>query len=118
MKKSLVLFFSIIVFACTDKAKYENIAGEWKCKSWINKKNNLDKCNNNVYFKFNIDKTYLSKIGSVKDSGTYTMAEDRLFTTPKGKMEIGVKIMKLNHDSLELLMNHGGVEEILTLVKK
>lgn len=118
MNKFLLFVLIAVGFSCSDKARYENISGEWTCVSWLNKQTNVDKCNHNVYFKFNLDKTYQSKIGIISDKGTYVLAEDRLFTTPEGKMEIGVQVLKLNKDSLQLLMNNGGVEEILTLVKK
>lgn len=118
MKKITVAILLFFVLSCTNSGNYESITGEWECISWINKERNTDKCNNNVYFKFNEDKSYLSKIGSVKDSGIYSIENNRLYVTPNGKMELSVQINKLNFDTVVFLMNLGGVEELLTLVKK
>lgn len=118
MKKTALLFLLLTFFSCTNSENYEKIIGEWECASWINKSNNSDKCYNNVYFKFELDKTYFSKLGQVEDSGEYKIANNILYSTPKGKLEIAVQINKLNTDTLELKMNQAGVEEILTLVRK
>ena len=106
-----------ILISCSDSELYQKISGEWKCTSWINKSKGIDKCKNNVHFKFRTDKFYYSTLGSVKDSGTYKIDDDILYVTPKGKMELAVKITKLNNDTLEFLMNQAGEEEILTLLR-
>ena len=71
-----------------------------------------------MHFQFNMDKTYYSKLGSVEDSGSYKIQGGNLRVFPQGKMELMVKITKLNNDTLTFLMNLAGEEEILTLVRK
>ncbi len=104
--------------SCSNSEDYTKISGEWKCASWINKVKGVDKCSDNVHFKFQADKTYTSTLGSVTDSGSYKIDGDMLYVTPEGKMELAVKITKLNQDTLEFLMNQSGEDEVLTLVKK
>ncbi|MBA7578485.1 hypothetical protein ES708_20350 [subsurface metagenome] len=118
MKKTAILILSFFIFSCTTSIKYEKLIGDWECISWINKASNANKCNNNVYFKFSEDRTYYSKIGKVEDSGKYEIINNILYASPNGKMELAVQIKKINSDTLEFLMNLGGVEEVLTLVKK
>ena len=118
MKKILVVLVITSIFACNNEEKYEQIAGEWECESWTVTGSDTDKCNGNVYFKFNADKTYESKIGAAKDTGTYKITNTILYTHAAGKEEIAVEILKLNDKTLKLLMNQGGQEEILTLGKK
>ncbi len=118
MKKISVLIIILTLLSCTTSENYELISGEWKCTSWINEAKAMDKCKNNVYFKFQTDKSYFSKLGNKEDSGDYKILDDMLYITPSGKMEFAVKIIKLNNDTLELLMNQAGDKEILTLIKE
>jgi hypothetical protein len=118
MKNSVWLIWLVFVCSCTVSEKYEQVTGEWECISWISKADSKDKCNHNVYFKFNEDKTYTSKLGKKEDQGNYKITDDILAVSPEGKMDITVRITKLNSDTMVFLMNQAGVEEILTLVKK
>ena len=117
MKKTAIIIICVFLFTCTTSIKHEKIVGEWECISWTNKESKTDKCKDNVYFRFSEDKTYYSKIGNVQDSGKCEIINDILYVSPIGKMEIAVQINKINSDTLEFLMNQGGVEEILSLVK-
>ena len=118
MKKVMILLaFSGILGSCSNSEIYEKISGDWKCTSWINKSKGIDKCNDNVRFEFQPDKSYYSEIGSAKDSGDFKILNDMLYVTPKGKMEFAVKITKLNNDTLEFLMNQAGEKEVLTLIR-
>lgn len=117
--KKLVLFFALIsLFACNDDDQIQKIVGEWQCKSWIVTGTGIDKCDGNVFFKFNADKTYRSQLGAVQDSGTFKIKNSILYTLPEGKKEIAVEIIKLDDTTLKFLMNQGGQEEIMTLAKK
>jgi hypothetical protein len=108
----------LFCISCSDQEAYEKIAGEWECLNWLTESGGKDKCNNNVYFEFSLDKTYQSKLGNVVDSGKYKIQNETLYVSPKGKMELAVKIEKLDNDSLIFLMNQAGVKEILILKKK
>ncbi|WP_298146320.1 lipocalin family protein [Flavobacterium sp.] len=116
MKKLLVLLIGFVLYSCSNTKDYENIAGKWKCSNWIIESTGEDKCNNNVFFEFRKDKTYTSKIGDLEESGVYQIAEGTLYSTPEGKMEIGVEITVLNRDTLQFVMSRSGVKEVLTLL--
>lgn len=118
MKKMTILILGLATLvSCSNSEKYEKISGNWECITWINKSNGIDKCNNNVLFNFHPDKNYSSKLGSAQDSGSYKILNGLLYVSPIGKLEFAVKIIKLNNDTLELLMNQAGDEEILTMKK-
>jgi len=118
MKKVIVLATFFLFMSCNNAEQYEKLKGEWVCSSWTNVATGNDKCNNNVYFKFNEDKTYASKIGGNNTTGDYKIMNDLLYCTPKGKLEIAVEIKTLKIDTLELVMSRSGNEELLTLVRK
>ena len=118
MKKLIVVFFGMLLISCTNAEQYEKIIGEWNCSSWIVVDSEEDMCNDNVYFYFKEDKTYDSKIQGEEASGIYKIAEGILYSTPEGKLEIGVEIKKLSNDSLQFTMSRSGDEELLTLVRK
>ena len=97
MKKATILLSLLgICISCSNSEYYGKISGDWKCTSWINKSKGIDKCKNNVHFQFQQDKVYHSTLGNVKDSGDYEIVDDILYVKPKGKMELAVKITKLN----------------------
>lgn len=117
---SLTLLFTFLLFvSCTNDAEtYKKIVGEWTCTSWIPENSTTDKCDNNAYFEFNEDRTYRSKLGEVEDVGTYKIEQGKLLAQPEGKMVIGVKIMQIDENSMEFLMNNGGVKETLKLKRQ
>ncbi|WP_452601023.1 lipocalin family protein [Pontimicrobium sp. MEBiC06410] len=118
MKKVIVLAVVFLFMSCNTAEQYEKLKGEWVCSSWINVATGSDNCNNNVYFKFNEDKTYASKIGGNDTTGEYKIMNDRLYCTPKGKLEIAVEMKTFTTDTLELVMSRSGNKELLTLVRK
>lgn len=118
MKKVLMLLFVLFAMSCNDAEYSKKIVGEWECSSWIETESSRDKCKNNVYFKFENDMTYHSKIGSNEADGVYRISEGLLYSTPKDKLEIAVEINTLNADTLIFTMSRSGNEEILTLLKK
>lgn len=95
MKAIIILVVSMTFLgSCSNSENYKKISGDWKCASWINETQGIDKCDNNVLFKFHPDKSYYSTIGNAKDSGNFKILNDMLYVTPKGKMEFAVKITK------------------------
>lgn len=118
LRISILISLSVFLFSCEDSERYEEIAGHWVCVSWTSELDNQNRCKNDVYFNFNEDRTYTSKLGSDKDTGTYKIARSALTVSPEGKMEIRVDIQKLTNDSLKFLMNAGGIEETMILVNK
>lgn len=116
MKKTFLGILVLLLISCNNAEQYENIVGKWKCASWIIESTGEDQCKDNVFFEFRKDKTYSSKIGALEESGVYQIADGTLYSTPAGKMEIGVEITVLNKDSLQFIMSRAGVKEILTLL--
>ena len=118
MKKVILLAIVLMFMPCNNAEQYNKIVGEWECVNWTSVGSDENKCNNNVYFQFNQDKTYVSKIGRDDATGAYKIVNGLLYSTPKGKMEIAVEINVLNSDTLQFTMSRSGNKEILTLLKK
>lgn len=121
MKPTLLLVFLLVLISftsCNDSEKEQQIVGEWNCTSWIQESTGNNKCNNNVYFKFNKDNSYQSKIGSLQETGVFKIANNLLYSTPENKLEIAVEFQKFSTDTLELIMSRSGNKEVLTLVRK
>lgn len=118
MKKLIVVIFGMLLISCNNSEQYEKIVGEWNCSSWVIVETGEDICKNNVYFHFKDDKTYDSKIQGEEASGIYKISQEILYSTPEGKLEIGVQINKLTKDTLQFTMSRSGDEELLTLLRK
>lgn len=118
MKKIIVVLIGLLLISCDNSEEYDKIAGEWNCTSWIIASTGEDRCRDNVYFNFKKDKTYSSKIGGLEESGVYKLANGLLYSTPEGKLEIGVEINTLNKDTLQFVMSRSGSKETLTLLRK
>lgn len=118
MKKILAIITAALLFSCTSPETYKQLAGHWNCVKWTQAGQDKVKNFNNIYFRFHEDKTYFSKIRNVMDSGTYVILGSNLNVMPMGKLEIEVKMLTFTPDTLCLLMNNGGIEEEMTLVKQ
>lgn len=113
------LCLGITLFSCNNEEQYLNIIGKWECAHWIVPSTGKDNCENNtVSFHFKKDLTYSYTYGSHSEQGVYKIANNSLYSTPEGKLEIGVRIHKLTSDSLEMIMSRSGNQEILTLIKQ
>jgi len=109
---------SLLVSCTTEQEKYAAISGEWNAAAWLVRGQPSDKNLSNVYFRFNQNKTYQSQLGAQKESGTFRIKGDYLYTQAPDRLEIMVKISKLTSDTLVLDMNNAGQEETLILVRK
>ncbi len=118
MKKVILLAVVLLSMSCNDSERYKDIVGEWECVNWISVGSSENKCDDNVYFKFNQDKTYASKIGGDDATGVFKIANGLLYSTPEDRMEIAVEINVLNPDTLQFTMSRSGNKEVLTLLKK
>ncbi|MEX0811192.1 MAG: lipocalin family protein [Chitinophagales bacterium] len=115
----LIIAITLLLFSCEDPEQYKKISGHWECVEWTSVENPQNRCGGgNVYFKFEENKTYESKLGQTKDQGTYTISGSDLTVSPEGKLDIKVDIQKLNEDTLSFLMNAGGIQEKMVLLKK
>jgi len=119
MRLVYLVLLALFVFSCDNTENYLNIAGEWNCSEWIVPSTGKDNCKNNtVSFHFKKDLTYSYTYGSHHETGVYKIANGSLYSTPEGKLEIGVEISQLTADSLKFIMSRSGEKEILTLLKK
>ncbi|MGC4035581.1 MAG: lipocalin family protein [Chitinophagaceae bacterium] len=94
------------------------IIGNWDGAEWLVNGNQSDLNTKDTHFTFNDKEEYTYEYVGTKQTGTYKVEKDMLFTTPKGEQEIMVKIIKLTKDSLVFDMNRSGQPETLTLIRK
>ena len=76
MKKILLIIFGLFLISCDNSEEYDKIAGEWNCTQWITESTGENMCSDNVYFNFKRDNTYVSKIGSLEETGIYKYQTD------------------------------------------
>ena len=116
-----LFYFAIIcmtVVSCTDNKNNKLIAGNWQGVEWLVNNAPADRNVQQTAFSFDDKGAYSFDYGGTKETGTYKVENDMLFTTPEHQSEIMVKILKLTTDSLVFDMNRGGSAEQLTLVRK
>ena len=114
-----IAFACIFLSACqNNEEKYQKIIGVWHCTSWTTINDKTNRCDGNVSFAFNNDKSYSSQLGGEKEQGTYKISGELLTVTPENKLDITVQIIKLNDTELTFLMNNSGIEETLEMKKQ
>lgn len=119
MKKITLLSFVIAVIfgACTDNPNAQLIQGNWQGVEWMQSGTTAGHNAAATFFSFDEKGNYSYTYQSNKESGTYKVENDMLFTRPEGQLEIMVKIAKLTNDTLIFDMSRAGSPETLTLVK-
>ena len=122
MKKSTSLLLGLVIslwlISCTHSDNEKLIAGNWQGAEWLVNGQPSERNVQQTAFKFDGKNQYSFDYGNTKETGTYKIENDMLFTTPKGQNEMMVKILKLTKDSLVFDMNRGGTPETLTLLRK
>ena len=122
MKKIHSLFYyamlCMLMLSCTHSENEKLIAGSWQGTEWLVNGQPSGRNVQHTAFSFDGKDKYSFDYGDTKETGTYKVENDMLFTTPQGQNEMMVKIVKLTKDSLVFDMNRGGIPETLTLVKK
>ncbi|TVR77980.1 MAG: hypothetical protein EA412_09775 [Chitinophagaceae bacterium] len=114
----MVMLFAFLLTSCNSEEVYEKITGKWDCVSWTSEAHADNQCfGRDVYFVFNDDRTYKSKLGAEIDSGTFNISGRNLTVNPINKLDINVEILRLTQDSLSFLMNAGGIEEKMLFEK-
>lgn len=115
----ITVFILLFAFsACSDNKNDKLIIGNWQGAEWLVNGKPSENNAQSTEFSFNEKGEYTYVNAGNTESGTYKIESDMLFTTPKGKQEIMVKIAKVTNDSLVFDMNRGGQSESLTLLKK
>ena len=100
---------------CANTENNKKIVGKWAGTEWLvnNAPSNMDA--SEAAFNFDEKGNYSFDYAGAKETGTYKVENDMLFTKPTNQQEIMVKIFKLTTDSLVFDMNRGGQAERLTL---
>jgi len=114
---SLIFFLCTATMSCTDSHNNKMIQGNWKATEWLVNGQPSESNAQQTSFSFDDKGNYSFDHAGTNQTGTYKVENDMLFTTPKGEMEMMVKIMKLTKDSLVFDMNRGGQPETLTLLR-
>lgn len=118
--RNMLLICCFFLSACNETA-YPNaaaIVGNWAGASWLVEGKDGIRNASETFFSFDGKGNYSFDYAGTRQTGTYKVENDMLFTTPAGEREIMVKITKLNSDSLQFEMNRGGQREELLLIKK
>jgi len=118
--KAFILFFSLFLMAgcSSDEERKKKIHGEWDGVSW-----ELDDADyaydaSQVYFMFTEQGNYIATLGDHSEAGTYRFRGQNLLTRAEGMSEMGVRIIRMEQDTLVLHMNRSGQLETLVLARK
>lgn len=119
MKSGIVTIMLLTAMAsCSSSANNDKkIIGQWDGVVWMvegkaSKNDALD-----THFSFDEKGNYEYNYAGNKETGTYKVENDMLFTKPVNESEIMVKIARITTDSLVFDMNRGGQNESLILVR-
>jgi hypothetical protein len=112
-----IVLFSLLTFSCIHSENKALLVGAWNGTEWLANGVPGGTDAAQVKFRFQADGGYAANFGSYTEEGTYILREDKLYTRPKGQLEIMVRIAKLTQDSLVFEMNRGGQAETLTLIR-
>lgn len=112
-----VLLFAFLL-SCNNTENNKMIVGQWSGVEWVVQGNPAGHDARNTHFSFDDKGNYSFEYSGTKQTGTYKVENDMLFTKPANENEIMVKINKLTKDTLIFDMNRGGQAEILTLIKE
>ena len=117
MKIRIFLFAIVVILiaSCANTENNKKIVGNWTGTEWLvnNAPANMDATK--ASFNFDDKGNYSFDYAGTKETGTYKVENDMLFTKPANQQEIMVKIYKLTADSLVFDMNRSGQAERLTL---
>jgi len=122
MKKNICLILFVVILmsiACNNNINEREklIVGKWQAVSWLANGQQVQGTET-VSFSFDSMNKYNYANLEIRESGSYKIENDMLFTTPSNQQEMMVKIIKITKDSLIFGMNRSGKEEQLTLLKK
>ncbi len=117
-KLPVVAAMLIALSSCGNTENNKLIIGNWQATEWLVNGQPSNLKVETTSFRFNDKSEYTFEYAGTKETGSYKVENDMLFTTPKGQQEMMVRISKVTTDSLVFDMNRSGQPEILTLVKK
>ncbi len=111
-------FILVFIISCGNTENNKLIIGNWQGVQWVVGGQPSENMTSQTSFSFDSTGVYSYQYGSNKETGTYKIANDELYTTPNNELEMMVKIIKLTADSMVFEMNRGGQSEELTLIRK
>ena len=120
--KKMTYFILLLGFlvACQPQPEYKSqLVGAWKGISWAVAGEESGRDAGSVSFVFGTDDTYSARYGSQKETGTYRLKADKLYTTAddEKKIEKMVQFSFRGKDTLLVQMNRMGSPEQLTLLR-
>lgn len=92
------------------------MTGQWKLKNWVIEQTG-EPLKGTMDMSFET-RNYAIDYGSEKEEGVYWLMGEYLHTIEKGAQEKRVKMLRLEKDSMELLMNRGGRLERILLTRQ
>jgi hypothetical protein len=118
--KLLILCFTgfiLTLASCSEEKedRHKLISGDWHGVSWIIDDTNQEYDASRVNFSFDKDGSYTAQLGNREEIGAYRFMGEMLYTHADGQSEIGVKLLRLDRDTMVMQMNRGGQMESLTL---
>lgn len=114
----MVLLFLTWIAACEHPIDKTLLYGDWKGAEWLVEGQSGLFDASLASFSFQPGGSYTYTYNDATETGTYSMQNNELFTTPQGGVKMMVKVLKLTSDSLVFNMNRGGQAETLTLIHK
>lgn len=113
------LAIAFLVTACSDRtSRNHELEGTWTGVSWTVKGQASDPDPYRAVFTFSLPDRYTASFGQQQESGTYYLDRHRLYTTAEGQLEKKVGMERPDPDTLVLLMNRMGTEEVLILARQ
>lgn len=115
------IFLLNIVSSCSDDTpQYEMsaVSGEWTCVELYESERPQPLIQDAIRFSFKDDSTYTYQGGLYSEAGTWKIKKDLLVTKAEDNMEKQVRIIRLESDTLILLMNDRGFEMKMILVSQ
>lgn len=114
----LFLFLFLMSACSSDEERKKKIHGEWDGISW-----ELDDADHaydasQVFFMFTEQGNYIATLGNHSEAGTYRFRGNNLLTRAEGMSEMGVRIIRMDKDTMVLHMNRSGQLETLVLARK
>lgn len=109
-----------VMVSCKQAPKFDPtlLNGEWTGVDWLIAGKSSGRDAKEVRFTFDANAAYTAAYGEQRETGTFRLEGEKLYTVAENKIEKVVKIIKITSDSLYLGMNRVGQDEQLVLVKK
>ncbi len=119
--QSILLIFCLaaVFFSCRkDLVDEAALVGSWECIH-ILKDSPATRKPSDIRFEFRKDSTYTYSLSNeYSEDGTYYTLDDKLYTTPKGKNKMAVKLGVSGPDTLRFYQNRSGSAEVWTMLRK